>query len=513
MPILGTLGKKSKNEIRLSTTPFTGSVSNPEGNEANPVNDFVYFRRALVLGYFKNFYYTDTELLNIFVDHVNATFTEDNGEIAHSILDMAFEIYENSFYLDLETLMLFFELVTETSPMYAQRVYEYIPRFRNSSHFLLFAKIVNMRRGWGSGLRKAVNAFYTHVPEDKLLFDILKYQQRWGISHKDVLFKAHPTLNATVFNTIMGNPVDNDFVNTVRFLLSGKATEKDVEHAFTHYRLSHEMINTSTLTPEVWKILAKHKAIPLHAVLWNLGRFTRAGLFRNKEFRNEILRVIESGTKHMNPFDYFKAHAAYINGSGTRMSWEPVEQIEEALLNAFLHSVANETFEYTGNVVFALDMSASMTWAESAFPHTNGSTAAAVALFTLLKTTPNAQVVEFTGEAAPSALNRVMNLAQVIGYARLANGGRTDHSSVIRYLIQHNVNADVLVYLTDNVQTDGNNMSDMLKWYESKLGHSLKVINIAMTPMEYSAVFKEDGDVLELSGFDNMKLWEMALTL
>ena len=51
---------------------------------------------------------------------------------------------------------------------------------------------MNALRGWGRGLRNAVGRWYVDQEADKLAYQVVKYQQRDGWSHGDLLRLAHP---------------------------------------------------------------------------------------------------------------------------------------------------------------------------------------------------------------------------------------------------------------------------------------------------------------------------------
>src|SRR5213075_120197 len=63
---------------------------------------------------------------------------------------------------------------------------------RISTHLFHFAEYVNAMRGWGRGLRNAVAGWYVEREADALAHQAVKYQQRDGWSHGDLLRLAHP---------------------------------------------------------------------------------------------------------------------------------------------------------------------------------------------------------------------------------------------------------------------------------------------------------------------------------
>src|SRR5437667_5340230 len=63
---------------------------------------------------------------------------------------------------------------------------------RIGTHLFHFAEYVNALRGWGRGLRNAVGRWYVGREVDDLALQAVKYQQRDGWSHGDLLRLAHP---------------------------------------------------------------------------------------------------------------------------------------------------------------------------------------------------------------------------------------------------------------------------------------------------------------------------------
>ena len=63
---------------------------------------------------------------------------------------------------------------------------------RTGTHLFIFARYVQQFRGWGRGLRRAVGDWYLAKEPDKLAYQVLKYRQREGWTHRDLLRLAHP---------------------------------------------------------------------------------------------------------------------------------------------------------------------------------------------------------------------------------------------------------------------------------------------------------------------------------
>src|SRR5215207_8067227 len=64
---------------------------------------------------------------------------------------------------------------------------------RTGTHLFLFARYVEQFRGWGPALRRAVGEWYLSKSVDDLAYQAVKYRQREGWSHRDLLRLSHPS--------------------------------------------------------------------------------------------------------------------------------------------------------------------------------------------------------------------------------------------------------------------------------------------------------------------------------
>src|SRR3954463_8788306 len=53
-------------------------------------------------------------------------------------------------------------------------------------------------RGWGRSVKNAVSDWYLQKNADQLAYQLVKYQNRDGWSHRDVLKLAHPRTNDAI---------------------------------------------------------------------------------------------------------------------------------------------------------------------------------------------------------------------------------------------------------------------------------------------------------------------------
>src|SRR5262249_12866495 len=63
--------------------------------------------------------------------------------------------------------------------------------WRIGTHLFQFVQFVRAFRGWGRALRRAIGEWYTGHGPRELAYQLCKYQQRGGWSHRDLLRLAH----------------------------------------------------------------------------------------------------------------------------------------------------------------------------------------------------------------------------------------------------------------------------------------------------------------------------------
>src|SRR5256714_741619 len=71
---------------------------------------------------------------------------------------------------------------------------------RTGTHLFQFASFVEGFCGWGRSLRRAVAGWYAGQPADALAYQAVKYRQRAGVTHRDLLRLAHPAVRVGAGN-------------------------------------------------------------------------------------------------------------------------------------------------------------------------------------------------------------------------------------------------------------------------------------------------------------------------
>jgi 60 kDa SS-A/Ro ribonucleoprotein len=86
---------------------------------------------------------------------------------------------------------------------------EALPRVcRTSTHLFQFATFVEGFRGWGRSLRRAVGRWYAGRSAESLAYQAIKYRQREGMTHRDLLRLAHPAGRVSAANPTLERTED-----------------------------------------------------------------------------------------------------------------------------------------------------------------------------------------------------------------------------------------------------------------------------------------------------------------
>ena len=62
---------------------------------------------------------------------------------------------------------------------------------RTATHLMQFVEFSTLMRGWGRGLRSAVRDWYLGKDPKEVAYQVVKYRQREGWTHRDLLRKCH----------------------------------------------------------------------------------------------------------------------------------------------------------------------------------------------------------------------------------------------------------------------------------------------------------------------------------
>jgi 60 kDa SS-A/Ro ribonucleoprotein len=432
-------------------------------------------------------------------------------------------------------------------------------------HFLTYSK--DLRAGFGgSGFHRAIARYYLNTDIKKLGMHVIKYKQRDGWTHKDLLRISHPKTNEPVRQAVLRyasgglKSLENKVVTRKRgdksktfeyeslsdylpeqIYMHEEAMQLDPNNKnelskltklITDYKLTHEMIPKSGQNyPEVWEALAP--AMPLGATLRNLGNFGRSGLLKPAaDFVNVIVNKLkdEEAIKRsgIHPFNVLIALKAYSVGgrlkgnknkfyySKPEKEWQVVNKVVNALDSMFYRAFDN--IQPTGSrILFGIDCSGSMSSPISGNPLISCREGAALMAMVNARVEENYHFMGFTSAGrytwgkrrsgddgmADLPIDGNTKLKDAIAAMEKFNWGATDCSLPFKYAQKHNLEIDVFGVYTDSETYDGTpHAHQALANYRKTSGINAKSYVVGMTANKFSIANPRDPRMLDLVGFD-----------
>ena len=396
---------------------------------------------------------------------------------------------------------------------------------RTGTHLFQFAQFVESFRGWGRSLRRGVARWYADRDVDELALQAVKYRQREGTSHRDLLRLAHPGRSVSA-----GNPeleVSEGHARLFEWIVRGAQAEglpRIVEgfvkpqaastpaataELVREYGLPREAVKPDHLVDAtVWEALLED--MPMTATIRNLATLTRVGVLEPGSAAAatvvERLGDAERLRKaRVHPITILFALQTYRSGRGVRGSktWDPLPQVIDALDAAFYDAFGN--VESTGRrYLLALDVSGSMTFDNVAGAPglTPRDASAAMALVTAA-TEPNHEVVGFYEGISPLAISPRQRLDDAVRAVSNLPFGGTDCALPVLYATEREREVDAFVVYTDSETWFGRvHPAEALRDYRKASGIDARLIVVGMTSNGFSIADPNDPGMLDVVGFD-----------
>ena len=363
--------------------------------------------------------------------------------------------------------------------------------------------------GWGKGLRRAVERWYNR---DDLVLQALKYQQRGGWSHRDLLRLAHPELpmRAKVLDAICR---PDKWVEVQDRLAEGyvrlqkATTAKEAARIITEYGCPREFVPTQFLIePAVWAALLPH--MPMTALVRNLGNLSKSGLLvplseAAKTVQAKLTDPVQVKRSRLHPFAVLLAAKTYAQGHGMKGSgtWTVVPQVVTALDQTF--ELAFQNVEPTGKrFVLGVDVSGSMKCAIGGSSLSAAEAAAAMALVTA-RTEPNYFIMGFATEFKDLGITAKDTLPTVLRKTSDQNFGGTDTAVAIQWALRQKIEVDVFEILTDNETWAGDaHTCKAIENYRRQTGIPAKLAVVGFTATQRSVADRADLNSMDFVGMD-----------
>lgn len=386
---------------------------------------------------------------------------------------------------------------------------------KTSTHLFTFLSNIQNLRGWSNGLRKGVAKFYTSREPEQIAYQMVKYRNRAGFTHRDALRLCHAKATSTAMNNLFAyatakeeTKIDAKKVGTLVAAFEKAQKEETVSKLvklIEKNKLTWEMVpNTMVNKKEVLEALLPN--MPLVALLRNLNRFAYNDMTDgNTETTKAIVAKLKDKEfikkSGVHPLNVVNSMLTYSTGRGTLgdKTWNVNQKIVDALNDTYEQSI--KCLESTGkNILVAVDVSGSMR------SQVNGMQMQAaqignVLATTILKVEEEAEMIWFDTSVHTPKIGRRSSLDEVLRQS--TPGGGTDCSLAFAHALKTKVKYDAIIILTDNETWAGRSHgSQLLEQYRKSINKNVKVIEVAMVANPSSQFPADDKNLLRVVGFD-----------
>lgn len=404
---------------------------------------------------------------------------------------------------------------------------------RIGTHLFHFNQYVEQFRGRGKTLNRAVKDWYQSKSIDDLAYGMVKYQQRDGWSHRDLLRLVRPKARSEQENILYKWAVKgldgldaNDIQNLPKVIAAHEALKAvngmtDVPRFIRDHNLSREMLPTELLTrADVWDALLDR--MPLGAMVRNLGNMSKVGLLKPLSDASRIVceRLSDPAAirkARLHPVALLIAQKIYDQGKGLKGKgeWTAVPAVVDALNDAFY--LAFNAIEPTGKrFLIGVDVSGSMGSPCGSLPISCAEGAAAMSL-AIAATEKEHYIHGFSGGAryfdqakhqpvdgfVDLGITPRMRLNDALKRTTDSNFGSTDCAIPMLWALRNNVKVDCFIVITDNETWQGNmHASQALSLYREKTGIAAKEVVVGMTATNFTIADPKDPLTIDVVGFD-----------
>lgn len=499
-------------------------VENNAGGYAWAVDNWTRLNRFLILGAQDGTYYIgEHELVKENAGAVLACLQEDGLRTVATIVDVS----DKGRAAKNDPALFALALASKHGDLETRRAaYAALPKVaRIGTHLFHLAAYREQFGGWSRGLRNAVARWYLDRDPSSLAYQLVKYRQRDGWSHRDLLRLSHPKTASPDHRALFDFACDREATGVPEVvegfgLAQASPSATRTAKLVREYGLPREAIQTDHLkSPEVWEALLGD-GMPVGAMLRNLANMTRVGLLKPmSEAEGKIASALTNekalAKARVHPVAVLSAAVVYAQGHsalGRGEDWIPSAAIVDALNEAFYLSFGGVT-SANKRTLIGLDVSGSMS---SGLGGVAGLTcrdgAAAMALITAA-TEPQTHTMAFAGppgggwrnetHVLPLPLSGRERLDDVIRNMSGIPFGRTDCALPMLYAMQEGIEADTFVIYTDNETWAGNvHPAQALRGYREKMGINARLVTVGMTSSGFTIADPQDAGMLDVVGFD-----------
>ena len=519
-----------------------GQVQNDAGGFSFKVGPWEYLRRFLILGSEGGTYYlTEQDLTKQNHANVIACIKESGRTVVDTVVEVSDKALAPKNDPALFVLALCMAHGDDDTKVYARENFNKVVRI--GTHLFHFAQYANAFRGWGRSLKSAVASWYLTKDADQLALQAIKYQQRDGWSHRDLLRLTHPkstdTKQDAVLRWMIGGLDAMEKREVVRKTTNTKskatrerkesfpsrkrylpaiinafeeaktASTKKLVTLITEHDLPREAIPTEKLNQiEVWEALLEK--MPVTAMVRNLGKMTSLGLLKpltaaSKKVVQTLGNQEALKKSRIHPMAILIANKIYEQGHGDKgsLKWNAVPAISQALDEAFYLAFGN--VRKTGkSLLFGLDVSGSMSAHISGCTSLSCCEAATALALVHANVEDDYHVMRFNSGIQDTPIRKGMRLPAAMKYTQAINGGGTDCSLPATWARQQKWDIGGFVILTDSETWAGaTHPFQALTAYRKAQVKDARQVVVGMEARPFTIADPTDKLSLDVVGFDS----------
>lgn len=500
--------------------PLPGQVKNSAGGHAYRVDDWKQLERFLILGTEGNTYYAAER--KVTQDNARAVLRCIAADGARAVSAIAEVSHAGRAPKNDPSLFALALACRHGDEGTKRQAYAALPVIaRTGTHLFHWASYMKTLGGvGGNGAKRAVARWYNEVCAADVALQVVKYQQRDGWSHRDLLRLAHPEpatpQHAAIFDYAahgwqsVGEQPHDDVALRVIWAHERAKTARgaDLVRLIRDHRLPHECVpNDAKGDPAVWEAMLPSMGVT--AMVRNLGKMTAVGALAPLSSATALvcealtdIAKLRRGRVH--PLQLLQAQVTYAQGHGDKgkLSWKPVDQVVAALDRAFY--AAFGAVERTGKRWFlGVDISGSMdSGAVAGMPGITPRVGAAAMALVTAGVEEQHFIAGFEATLTPLAI-RGHRLGDVVDRMQRMHMGSTDCAQPMLYALAHKMPVDAFVCYTDSETWCGDvHPVQALRKYREKMGIDAKLIVVGMVANEFSIADPTDAGMLDVVGFD-----------
>lgn len=511
-------------------------VKNNAGGYVFQVSDKTRLERFLILGTDGGTYYvSEPDLTKQNVEFL----IEMIKRTPNLVLDIVVEVSQSGrAYRNTAAIFALFMLFKYWPTKEKPELREALPKVcRTSAHLFMWAKFNKLLGGWNQTKCDAVASWYTSKKLNDLAYQVVKYRQRDGWTHRDLFRLSHPKgIDPVLGNFILQKPgtqvderteldVVRAFLVAAECAVPGLGTKESLLNVLDQpyaKNLPWEGLPTSAHNyPEVWRKLFYNGQLQGQALLRNITRLAKLGLFQDMVFaRDYAVKLVDEqmiAKTRLHPVQYLNALVVYTEGQMDRRNnryglydtsrtkdWQTTPVIVDAL-NAGFYASFKHIEPANKRTMLGLDVSGSMWWGTSMCTGVDISAATGAALMAMAtaRVEPYYAVCAFGHEMKHINVTPNMSINEVDQQMRNVAGGGTDCSLPMMDALKKKTEVDVFAVYTDNETWYGGiHPHKALEEYRQKMGIDAKLVVTGMAATNFTIANPNDLGMLDVVGFD-----------